>query len=256
VIVGFAGAGNMAAAMARGWAAGEGGPDAMLFCDIEPSKAEALAAEVGGEARPTLPELAARSDVLLLAVKPSALDDVAAALDGTAPALLSVIAATPLTRLGESFPGVPALRAMPNQPVEVRRGVICHPPPAGMEAQLAGRLLDLLGELGQVVELDEGLIDTAMAVMSCAPAYVALFAEALAGAGAREGLDRGVAKELVLDTFAGTAELLRDREPAAVREAVASPGGSTEAGLEALAAHRVAEGIEAAVDASLERMRS
>jgi pyrroline-5-carboxylate reductase len=117
-------------------------------------------------------------------------------------------------------------------------------------------VLELLGTLGRLVEVPDSELDAATAVMGCSPAYVALFAEALAGAGGREGIDPRLAKELILDTFVGTAELLRDREPAAVRAAVASPGGSTEAGLEALAAHRVAEGIEAAVEASLERMRS
>ncbi len=78
--VGFAGAGNMAAAMARGWAAGDGGPEAMLFCDLEAERARALAAEVGGQTRAGLRELAADSDVLVLAVKPAALDEVATEL--------------------------------------------------------------------------------------------------------------------------------------------------------------------------------
>src|SRR6266487_7202941 len=129
--IGFAGAGNMAAAIARGWAAaGADGPSAMLFCDLDAPRAESLAAAVGGEVRASLPELRDDSDVLLLAVKPAALDAVAAELDG-APALVSVLAATPLARLAAAFPGVPILRVMPNQPVEVRRGVICHPPASG-----------------------------------------------------------------------------------------------------------------------------
>src|SRR5204863_7366849 len=123
--------------------------------------------------------------------------------------ILSVLAATPVARLAAAFPGVPLLRVMPNQPVEVRSGVICHPPPIEMANDLAGRLFALLDLLGSRVELDEGLIEAAMAVMSCAPAYVALFAEALADAGIREGLDPDLAGELVVDTLSGTAELLR-----------------------------------------------
>src|SRR5947199_382466 len=64
--VGFAGAGNMAAAMARGWAGADGGPEQMLFCDVEPEKATALAIEVGGEAVAGLPELIVRSQLQLL----------------------------------------------------------------------------------------------------------------------------------------------------------------------------------------------
>src|SRR5712692_7139562 len=108
--VGFAGAGNMAGAMARGWAGAERGPDGMLFSDIDANRAEARAAEVGGEVRPDLSALAADSDVVVLAVKPAALDAAADALGNTAPALISVLAATPVARLAAAFPGVPLIR--------------------------------------------------------------------------------------------------------------------------------------------------
>ncbi len=179
----------MAAAMARGWAAGPGGPEAMLFSDLDEARAAALAEEVGGETRAGLAELAADCDVVLLAVKPAALEAVAEELGGRAPALLSILAVTPTSRLAEAFPGVPILRVMPNQPVEVRRGVICHAPSVAMPDELRDRLLDLLEPLGDVVELDEIDIDPAMAIMSCSPAYIALVAEALARGGEREGLD-------------------------------------------------------------------
>src|SRR5687768_4210952 len=97
--VGFAGAGNMAAAMSRGWAAGDGGPDVMLFYDVEADRARALAEEVGGQTRSGLGELAGDSDVLVLAVKPAALDQVATELGGVAPALITVLAATPTERI-------------------------------------------------------------------------------------------------------------------------------------------------------------
>jgi pyrroline-5-carboxylate reductase len=245
----------MAGALARGWAAGEGGPEAMLFCDLDADRATALAEEVGGETRTNLPELAADSEVLLLAVKPPALDEVAEELAREAPAVLSVLAGTPVRRVAEAFPGVPVLRVMPNQPVEVRRGVLCHPPPHEMTQELAGRLLSLLGLLGTVVPVEERLIDAAMAVMSSSPAYLAMIVEALARAGEREGLEPELAHELVVDTLEGTAELLRIRDPATVRRAVASPGGATEKGLEALEQRGMDAAIAHAVRASLERFR-
>jgi pyrroline-5-carboxylate reductase len=254
--IGFAGAGNMAAAMARGWAAARpDGPDAMLFSDVDAAKAEAVAAEVGGETRPGLEALRADSDVLLLAVKPGALGTVAEELGGEAPAIVSVLAATPLDQLTSAFPGVPLLRLIPNQPVEVRRGVICHPPPVGMADELAGELYKLIELLGDRVELPEDQMEAAMAVMSCAPAYVALFAEALADAGVKEGLEPERAASLVADTLTGTAELLRKRDPAAIRSAVAPLGGATDAGLKALDFEGFERAIEGAVDASLERFR-
>ena len=244
----------MAAAMARGWSRSEAQPQ-MLFSDLEAERAERLAKEVHGETRPDLVSLREDADVLLLVVKPAALDAVAEELEGRAPALLSVMAATPVARLAEAFPGVPALRVMPNQPVEVRRGVLCYVPPADMDEELANDLIALLGELGTAVAVPEDRIDTAMAVMSCAPAYVALFAEELARGGERNGLEGALALELVAGTLEGTAELLRERDPETVRRAVAPPGGATEAGLEALTENGFERAIAAAVEASLERIR-
>jgi pyrroline-5-carboxylate reductase len=244
----------MAAAMARGWARGEGGPQAMLFCDLDADRADAVAQEVGGETRAALRELADDSDVVLLAVKPAGIDAVAEELDGKAPALISVLAATPTAKLAEAFPGVPVLRVMPNQPVQVRRGILCYPPPVAMPEELQGRLLGLLEPLGTLVPLDERLIDAATAIMSCSPAYIALVAEALARGGEKEGLKREVAGGLVAGALAGTAELLLERDPATIRDAVAPPGGATEAGLAHLEGV-VEDAFVKAVDASLERIR-
>ncbi len=245
----------MAAAMARGWAGAEAGPEAMLFCDLDAERAAALAADVGGETRESLAALRDDSDVLLLAVKPAALDDVASELGGKAKAIVSVMAATTLAQLDAAFPGVPALRVMPNQPVEVRSGILCYVLPDAMDAGVAGQLVALLGELGAAQPVTEDRIDAAMAVMSCSPAYVALFAEALADAGAREGLAPAVALDLVAGTLAGTADLLRVRGPAEIRRAVAPPGGATEAGLAKLDEGGMTAAVDAAVAASLERFR-
>ena len=244
----------MAGAMARGWAAGPGAPEAMLFSDVDAARAEALAGQVGGETRANLQELARDSDVIVLAVKPASLEAVAEELGGRAPPLLSVLAVTPIARLTGAFPGVPILRVMPNQPVEVRRGVICHAPPHEMPDDLATELLQMLAVLGDVVEMDESQLDPAMAIMSSSPAYIALVAEALARGGEREGLEPAVAGELVTGALAGTAELLRKRDPGTIRDAVAPPGGATEAGLAQLEGV-VEDAFVSAVNASLERFR-
>jgi pyrroline-5-carboxylate reductase len=244
MIVGFVGSGSMAAAMARGWA---GELEGMLFSDSGSGRAKALAEELGGEAL-TNAEIAARADLLVLAVKPGKLDEVAPELQA-AGAVVSILAAVPLERVAAAFPAAEVLRLMPNVGVQVRKGVLCI---AG-EASTATRLkLDLLGH---VVELPDGDFDEATAVMGCAPAYLALAVEALADAGAAAGLDPDLARELVVETTAGTAELLRVRHPADVRKAVASPGGSTEAGLEALDREGARAAFTAAVEASLERMK-
>ncbi len=245
MIVGFVGSGNMAAAIARGW---QGEFEQMLFSDSGSGRAQRLAEELGGEVASNA-EIAQRADLVILAVKPNKLGEVAPELS-EAEEVVSVLAAVPLERLEAALPGARrVLRVMPNVGVEVRRGVLCATGSVGDEARAK------LEVLGRVVEIPDGDFDLATAVMGCSPAYLALAVEAIAEAGAREGLDSRLAHELVVETVAGTAELLRRHDPAAVRKAVASPGGSTEKGLEALDREGARAAFEAAVEASLERMR-
>ncbi len=245
MIIGFVGAGSMAAAIARGWA-GEG--DTMLFSDAGSGRAAALAAELGGETA-TNTEIAARADVVVVAVKPAKLDDVAPEL-GEAREIVSILAAVPLERLRGAFPGAAAvLRVMPNVGVEVRHGVLC------VSGEATDHVRARLEALGRVVDLADGDFDAATAVMSCSPAYLALAVEALADAGAADGLDADLSLDLVVATTAGTAALLRAHSPAEVRTMVASPGGATEAGIDALEREGLRGDFAAAVEASLARMR-
>ena len=244
----------MAAAMARGWAAGDGGPERMLFTDAGSGRASSLAEEVGGEALESNAELAERVDLLVLAVKPAVLDTVAAEAQ-KAPAVLSLLGATPLASVVDAFPSATVLRAMPNIGVELRRGVLVFTTAEDASGGLVAEVRESLELLGRVVDLDDGLFDAATAVMGCAPAYLALVMEAIAEAGAADGLETGLAHSLIVDAAAGTAEVLQRHHPATLREAVASPGGSTEAGLAVLEEEEVAEAFEGAVRASLARMR-
>lgn len=244
MIIGFVGSGNMAAAMARGWA---GEFERMLFSDSSSGRAAELAAELGGSVASNA-MIAEEADLLVLAVKPAALGAVAPELSA-ASTVISILGATSLERLGAAFPDAAVLRVMPNLGAEVRKGVLC------VAGEASGEVRAKLALLGHVVELPDAEFDAATAIMGCAPAYLALAVEALADAGAEAGLDPELARELVVETTAGTAELLRVRHPADVRKAVASPGGSTEAGLEALDREGAGAAFEAAVEASLERMR-
>jgi pyrroline-5-carboxylate reductase len=245
MIVGFVGSGNMAAAMARGLT---GVVDRMLFTDSGSGRAGELAAELGGEAIDSNAELAGRADLVVLAVKPAKLAEVAGEL-AAAKVVISLLGATSLETVSAAFPDAVVVRVMPNVGVEVRRGVLC------VAGEPDSYVQGLLKTLGHVVELPDSQLDAATAVMGCAPAYLALAVEAIADAGAADGLDEELARELVVEATAGTAELLRQQHPADLRKAVASPGGSTEAGLEALDRGGAREAFEAAVQASLERMR-
>lgn len=242
----------MATAMARGWTFSGHGPD-LLFADSGSGRASRLAAELGGQAVGSLDELAERSDLIVLAVKPKALEEAAAPIAGKVGGVISVLGATSLAQLDAALGPTPVLRTMPNLAVEVCRGVICHSPvPAG--AGTLGRAIELLGTLGTLVEVMEEQLDPATAVMGCAPAYIALVCEAMIEAGIEAGLSADLSDQLVREAAAGLAAHQLERDPADLQRSIASPGGSTEAGLDSLKAAGVPEAFREAVAASLRRM--
>jgi pyrroline-5-carboxylate reductase len=230
--VGLIGCGNMASAMARGW----GRP--VLCTDMVPARAQALAAELGGEVVGSNAELAQRSDVVVLCHKPGGLAGVAEEVAPHARAVASILGAVPLEDLRAAYPDRPVLRFLPSTPVELRQGVVVRAADPATDAAhpIAGEVTALFAELGTLVEVEDRLVDVAMGLMSCAPAYVALIAEAQIDAGVRYGLPPDRAAEMVVQTLAGTAALLQARnfDTLAVRREVTSPGGSTARGLAAL----------------------
>ncbi|MGH2956090.1 MAG: pyrroline-5-carboxylate reductase [Solirubrobacterales bacterium] len=256
--VGFVGAGNMATGLARGWAAARdepGAPDAMLFADADPGKARRLADEVGGEAVEGNGAVAEAADLVLLAVKPDVLEQVAGELAEAGTPVVSILAGTPLATVQEAIPGVEVTRVMPNLGAQLRQGVSCVVFPEELDGARRGELSGLLGLLGEVIELEEELIDPATAVMGCSPGYLALIAEAMVEAGVDEGLSEEQATRMIARAMSATGGLLEQHRAADLKRAVASPGGMTEAGLEALEQRSVRESFKAAVDASLERVR-
>ncbi len=235
----------MAAGIARGWA---GHWEGMLFFDPDSDRARKLAGELGGEAVGSNAELADRADLVVLAVKPGALEQAAGELVGVE-AVISILGATSLEKVEAAFPGADVGRIMPNVAVEVGGGVLC------IAGEFGGEAREKLGLLGHVVELPDSQMDVATAVMACSPAYFALVAEALTDAGVSAGLSQELAEKLVVEAAAGTGALMRIRRPADLRVSVTSPGGSTEAGLDALEREGARAAFEAAVRASLERMQ-
>ena len=178
--LGLIGAGNMASALARGIG------EPVLVADIDAAKAAALAAALGGKAVGSNTELAQRADAVVLCHKPKQLGDVAAEVAGHTDTIVSILAATPTTDLAAAYPGAAIYRFIPNMPVEVRRGVICYVPGPGAEAGPEREILDLMGRAGEVIRLeDEPLIEPAMALMSCGPAFMAFVGQSFAEAGAR-----------------------------------------------------------------------
>jgi pyrroline-5-carboxylate reductase len=244
----------MSRALARGWNL------PVLVADPVGERARALVGEVGGEVLDSNAEVAQRADLVVLCHKPAQLADVAREVAPHAKAVASILAATPLAALHDAYPDRPVYRFIPSLPVEVRQGAVVQaddpeqPETSYGDAAIDKQVRDLFSELGTLVVLPDALVDVAMGLMSCAPAYVALVAEAQIDAGVRRGIPAAQSAELVVQTLAGTAELLarRNNDTLAVRREVASPGGVTARGLAALERGGLRAAFSDALDAVIE----
>jgi pyrroline-5-carboxylate reductase len=245
--VGLIGAGNMARAMARGWA------DPVIASDSGSGRARALAEELGGETFDSNLEVARRADLVILCHKPAQLTQVAAEIASEVKPVVSVLGATTIAALQDAYPDRPVFRMMPNTAVEVRQGVICYSRAPGVPQELEERVISLFDRIGSVVTLPESQLEAATAISGVGPAYQALLAEAQIDAAVRHGLSAPVAGRLVAETMAGAAALLRKRDydTLAVRREVSSPGGSTARGLAALDRAGVRNAFQEAIDAVL-----
>jgi pyrroline-5-carboxylate reductase len=250
--LGLIGAGNMASALARGIG------EPVLVYDVDQPKAKALADALGGEAVSSNAELAERADALVLCHKPKQLDEVAAEVGDRAQVVVSILAATTTDQVAAAYPGASVYRFIPNMPTEVRRGVLCYVAGPGASDGPEDEILALMGRAGAVIPLDEEpLIEPAMALMSCGPAFMALVAESFAEAGAAYGLDPDDAVRMVVETMGGTADYLaqHDYDTRGLRARVATPGGVTEKGLITLEERGLRDVCRAAVDTVVEATR-
>ena len=238
---GFIGTGSMGGAVAKAAAKAVGGGN-LFLANRTPAKAEALAAELGGQACDN--GTAARQDYIFLGVKPQMM---AGMLEGIRPVLrermekgetftlVTMAASLTIGKIRE-MAGVeaPTVRIMPNLPVSIGKGVTLYTA-SGAEKTLP-ELLEALSPAGMLLPVEERLIDAGSAVAGCGPAFACLFIEALADGGVACGLPRAQAQALALQMLAGTAELLLQtgQHPAALKDAVCSPGGTTIAGVHSL----------------------
>src|SRR5258708_29334963 len=170
--IGLIGAGNMARALARGWG------EPILCTDGGAGRAQALAAELGGEALASNAELVERADLVVLCHKPSQLEAVAAKLGDRALAVVSVLGGATIERLRAAYPHAQLVRTMPNTAVEVRAGVTALCPAPGTDAAFEARVRELFERVGETITLPERLMDGAAAGAGGGPALLALVAQA------------------------------------------------------------------------------
>ena len=232
------GAGKMGGAMLDGWLARKLPPKKVIVLEPQPSKSIKALAKRGVRINP-------KGDVgavaaMVIAVKPQAAPDalpLLAALIHSKTVVVSIMAGRTLGFLESHLPDAAIVRAMPNTPAAIGRGITVAVGNARVKAPARKLAHGLLAATGTVEWVDdEALMDAVTAVSGSGPAYVFLLAEAMAQAGAAAGLPAALAKKLARETVAGSGELLhRSPLPAAtLRQNVTSPGGTTAAALEVL----------------------
>ncbi|WP_137389724.1 pyrroline-5-carboxylate reductase [Rhodoligotrophos defluvii] len=249
------GAGKMGGAMLQGWLAR--GIAAEQIVILDPSPAPEMTALIASHSLAHNPPLGSISDVavLVLAVKPQIMADVLPALKPLAeqkPLVISVAAGKSIGFFERTFGADAAvIRAMPNTPAAIGRGITVIVPNANVSAEQVALCEELLSAVGEVATIsDETLMDAVTAVSGSGPAYVFYLTECLAEAGAKAGLPADLAMTLARATVAGAGELMRvTGSPAAtLRENVTSPGGTTAA---ALAVLMSADGLRPVLDSAV-----
>ncbi len=260
--VGFLGAGQMATALAKGFlAAQQVTAERLVACDVLPAAANRFHEQTGGRAAKSVGEVLSVADVVFLAVKPQHMSGLLAEAARSVQEkhlFISIAAGVPLATLEAGLgPKSRVVRVMPNTPSLIGRGASAFA--LGTRATPAdGKLVEqLLSTVGIALAVSEPLLNAVTGLSGSGPAYVYLMIEALSDGGVRMGLPRDVASQLAAQTVLGAAEMVlrTGQHPGALKDAVASPGGTTIAGLHALEQHGVRGALMDAVQAATERSR-
>ena len=269
--LGFIGGGNMAEALAHGLIEHKVfKPAEIIVSDIAPERRRKLARTLKVKTTADNAEVVREAAAIVLAVKPQMIDEVmaelAAELENRArkPAVksklfISIAAGVTIARLCSGLgKRARVIRVMPNAPAMVGHGMTAlvrakNAKPA--DEQFAQRIFRAVGDA--LALKDEKLLDAVTALSGSGPAYIYLFAKAMADAAVSEGIPRALALRMTLKTIRGAEHLMREskRDAADLIRAVASPGGTTEAALRRFAEHGFSDIVAAALRAAAERSR-
>lgn len=238
--IGFIGAGNMGKAMMQGWAQNK--EFKQLVYSTTMAKSEVVAQEIGGEARGSIMELWAESDMVVVAVPPTAIADIAPEIKQMAmlkPSVIltSVVGGVDLATLHANFgEQLMIVRALPNINVALRYGYTALAFDAAVDADTRGALAMLFLDFGRADEYPEDQFGAVSALAGSGPAFVAAFTEAMTKAGVAAGIDAEKAESLAVQTVAGTGKNMIDlkKSPMELANEVMTPGGSTAAGFDVL----------------------
>lgn len=259
VRIGFLGAGRMATALARGWLrAGLVRADGCIASDPLPPARQAFTSDTACPAVVDNREVVRAADLLVLAVKPQSM---AALLEEIRPhvsgrLVVSIAAGVTLRQLTAGLgPACRLVRVMPNTPCLIGASASAYSPGDNATAEDVAWVDRLLNAVGVAFRLPEHLLDAVTGLSGSGPAFVYLMIEALSDGGVRVGLPRDVATALAAQTVLGAARMVLETHshPGVLKDMVASPGGTTIAGLHALERGGVRGALMDAVDAATRR---
>lgn len=258
----FLGAGNMAEALIKGLlAAGAARADQISATDVSADRLAHLTQTYGIVAARTNSDAAREAGIVILCVKPQAIDkvlgEISAVVDGSK-LVISIAAGVALAKIEKAFKdGVRVVRVMPNTPALVLAGAAAL---AGGKNASAGDLSlaqGIFNSVGRAVIIEEKLMDAVTGLSGSGPAYVFMIIDALSDAGVKAGLPRPLALELAAQTLYGSAKMVLETKehPGKLRDMVTSPGGTTIEGLHALEKGKLRATLMNAVEAAAARSR-
>lgn len=267
--VGLIGGGQMARALAAGWVrAGLLKPGQLVVYDPSPAAIAQIKTDVSGiQVVNDNATVLKTAKIVIVAVKPQVLAGALGSLSGSAgaspaqetsgPLLVSIAAGWTLARLREVLPGARWVRVMPNTPCLVGESASAFAAGPDVTEREKKQIFELLTGVGRAWELPEHLLDAVTGLSGSGPAYAFLMIEALSDGGVRMGLPRDVATALAAQTLRGAATMVlsSNEHPGVLKDRVASPGGTTIAGLYELESHGLRGALIGAVTAATERSR-
>lgn len=256
------GGGQMGEAIISGLIAkGTFKPEAIVVSEPVEKKRNELAERFGVRVTGDNAQAAEGADIVFLAVKPQTLASALSSVNGRIKkdaALVSIVAGASIETLASGSAHKSVARIMPNTPARIGKGVSVWTCSPGFPEQKIAVVESILQAMGESIRVgDESSLDQVTALSGSGPAYVFLFIEALIDAGVAIGLPRDMAQKLATLTVSGSAEYMikSGEHPAALRNQVTSPGGTTAAGLYCLEREGLRKAASDAVFAAYERAK-
>ncbi len=252
---GFIGGGNMAEALIRGMTS-RGMKDISVSEPLK-ERRQYLRKTYNIETTDANRDIVSSCNIIILAVKPQNMDAVAGEISGTFTddkTVVSIAAGITTAYLTSRLGTGNVIRAMPNTPALVRKGMTVLSPCRDVSAGDIAAVSDIFRSVGEVMTLPEQYMNAVTALSGSGPAFIAYFIEAMTGAGIKTGLGRDEALRLAVQTLAGTSGLIDSgMSPSKLREMVTSPGGTTEAGLRVFESRGLADIVAEALQAARKR---